>query len=60
MQKSKKINIINTTALPSAGSDAISELINFFILGNLLMDLRGLRTLKVLNAFKLEPDIPGM
>jgi len=60
MQKSKKINIINTTAFPSAGSDASNELINFFILGNLFMDLRGLRTLNVLNAFKLEPDIPGI
>jgi hypothetical protein len=60
MQKSKKMNIMTTTALPSAGSDASNELINFFMLGNLLIDLRGLSTLNVLNAFKLEPEIPGM
>ena len=54
------MNIMNTTAFPSAGSDASKELINFFMLGNLLIDLRGLSTLNVRNAFKLEPDMPGM
>ena len=60
MQKRRKTNIINITALPSAGRDSKRELINFFILGNLLMDLRGLRTLRVRSAFKFEPDMPGM
>jgi hypothetical protein len=60
MQNSKKMNIMKTTALPRAGKEAKSELINFFILGNLLMDLRGLKTLNVLNALRLEPEIPGI
>lgn len=60
MQKSKKMNIMNTTALPRAGSEASNELINFFMLGNLLMDLKGLSTLNVLKAFKFEPEIPGI
>lgn len=54
------MNIMKTTALPSAGNDARRELINFFIEGNLLIDLRGLSTLNVLSAFKLDPDIPGI
>lgn len=60
MQKSKKMNIMNTTALPRAGSEANNELISFFILGNLLMDLKGLSTLNVLKAFKFDPEIPGI
>ena len=54
------MNIMKITALPSAGREARSEVINFFILGNLLIDLRGLSTLKVLNALRLDPDIPGI
>lgn len=54
------MNIINITAFPSAGKEANNELINFFILGNLFIDLRGLRTLKVRSAFRFEPVIPGM
>ena len=54
------MNIINMTALPRAGKDARRELINFFMLGNLFMDLNGLRTLKVRNAFRFEPEIPGI
>ena len=60
MQNRRKINIINITAFPSAGRDANRELINFFILGNLLMDLRGRSTLRVRSAFKFEPEMPGM
>jgi len=60
MQKSRKMNIINITAFPRAGKEAKRELINFFMLGNLFMDLKGLRTLKVRNAFRFEPEIPGM
>jgi hypothetical protein len=48
------------TALPSAGKEARRELINFFILGNLFIDLKGLRTLKVRKALRLDPVIPGM
>jgi hypothetical protein len=60
MQKRRKMNIINITAFPSAGKEANNELINFFILGNLFIDLRGLRTLKVRSAFRFEPVMPGM
>jgi hypothetical protein len=60
MQKSRKMNIINMTALPSAGKEARRELINFFMLGNLFMDLNGLRTLNVRKTFRFEPEIPGM
>jgi hypothetical protein len=60
IQNSKKMNIIKMTAFPRAGSDASNELISFFILGNALMDLRGLNTLNVLKALRLEPPMPGI
>jgi len=54
------MNIINITAFPRAGKEARRELINFFMLGNLLMDLKGLRTLKVRKTLRFEPEIPGI
>ena len=60
MQKSRKMNIIKMTAVPRAGREDRRELISFFILGNLLMDLNGLRTLRVRNAYRFDPAIPGI
>ena len=45
---------MNTTALPRAGREARRELMSFFILGNLFIDLRGLNTLNFLKAFKFQ------
>jgi len=54
------MNIIKMTAFPRAGKEERRELISFFMLGNLLMDLKGLRTLRVRKAFRFDPEIPGM
>jgi len=48
---------MKTTTLPRLGRDASKDPINLLILGNALMDLRGLNTLIVRRAFKLAEGI---
>jgi hypothetical protein len=58
MPNSTKMNNRNTTTLASAGNEDNNDPISLRMLGTALIDLRGRRTLKVLNAFKF--GIEGM
>ena len=57
---SRKIKNMKTTAFPRLGRDASKDPMSLLILGNALMDLRGLNTLNVLRAFKLAAGSAGM
>ena len=51
---------IKITALPKLGRDASKDPMSLLMLGNALMDLRGLSTRKVLKAFRLAAGSAGI
>lgn len=60
MPKSKNMKNIKITAFPRLGKDASKDPMSLLMLGKALIDLRGLKTLNVLRAFKFAAGKEGM